>query len=182
MKTLREAGGAPGYRGAVAEAIGVVQVDYSTVDRVRAEHGPRWAAREGFVLSRAPFVARAVVDALDAVPVLNASWRADDTGVVQHRAVDLSVDGVVVVGADTQRVRGIARVLAARSGSDGPRPTFTLEGSDGELLTPALVTPAVATLGVGAVYDRRAVGTTEASEFLYAVRGALEARDWAAEL
>ena len=193
----------------VAEAIGMVQVDYSTVDRVRAEHGPRWTAREGFVLSRTLFVARAVVDALDAVPVLNASWHADDTGVVRHRSVDLGVDGVVVAGADTQRLRGIGRMLAARTGLDRPRPTFTLEAGAAELCTPALVSPAVATLGVGAVtrrpavvalddassgvgvrpigaltlvYDRRAVGTTEASRFLHTVRGALEARDWAAEL
>jgi 2-oxoglutarate dehydrogenase E2 component (dihydrolipoamide succinyltransferase) len=193
----------------VTEAVGVVEVDYSTVDRVRAAHRARWETREGFAMSRVPFVARAVVDAIDAVPVLNASRRADDGGLVLHRSVDLGVDDAFVADAGSMRLRGIARALAVPGGTTR-RPTLALASSRlPGILTPALVPPAVGALGIGAVrrrpvvvalpdggdavgirsvglltlvYDRRVVGTPEASKFLDHVRGALEARDWATEL
>lgn len=93
-----------------------VLVDFEAVERVRREHGPRWRADEGFPLTYLPFVARAVVDAIREVPIMNAS--VGQNNVVLHQSVDLGVavdielEGLlvpVVRDADVKRLRGIAR-------------------------------------------------------------------------
>ena len=92
-----------------AHALVVTEVDYAGVDRVRAGRG----------LSYLPFVARAVLDALRAFPLLNASVGADC--LIVHRqfhlgiAVDVTGEALVVPvirDADQLRLQGLADAVA----------------------------------------------------------------------
>src|SRR2546428_5754282 len=72
--------------------------------------------REGFDLSPAAFIAKAVVDAIRTVPQVNSSWT--DQGLVRHReinlgyAVALGEDGLIVPvikDADGKSIAGLMR-------------------------------------------------------------------------
>jgi 2-oxoglutarate dehydrogenase E2 component (dihydrolipoamide succinyltransferase) len=89
-------------------ALAVVAADYTPIERVRSEAG----------LTALPFVARAVVDALHAFPLLNAS--VDGEALVVHRAVrlgiavDLDYQGLVVPvvhESDGMRLRPLAAAI-----------------------------------------------------------------------
>ena len=54
-----------------------VEVDYERVDQVRSAHKAAFKAEEGFSLTYLPFIARALIDALEEFPRLNASVDAD---------------------------------------------------------------------------------------------------------
>ena len=122
-----------------------VEVDYSTIDRVRAAKKESFKADEGFSLTYMPFIARAVVDAMRKFPHVNASVAGDQL-VVHHSvhlgvAVDLDFNGLmvpVVRDADGKRLRAIARNisdLASRARSKKLTPdditggTFTLSNA-----------------------------------------------------
>jgi 2-oxoglutarate dehydrogenase E2 component (dihydrolipoamide succinyltransferase) len=101
-----------------AHAYAIVGARYDGVDAVRRARRDEWHAEEGFALTYLPFVARAVVDAIRAFPMMNAT--AGDDALVVHRdvhlgvAVDLAYQGLVVPvirSADTRRLRGIARAI-----------------------------------------------------------------------
>lgn len=127
-----------------AHALTVTVADYSAVEAVRRATRDEWRAREGFSLTYLPFVARAVVDALGAFPVVNSSISEGGDALVVHRAVnlgiavDLDFQGLVVPvvrDADGLRLRAIARAvhdLAARARSRKLKPddlaggTFTI--------------------------------------------------------
>jgi len=92
-----------------AHALVVAEVDYAAVDKVRLGRG----------LSYLPFVARAVLDALRAFPLLNASVGADC--LIVHRqfhlaiAVDVAGEALVVPvirDADQLRLQGLADAVA----------------------------------------------------------------------
>src|SRR5205807_7041063 len=93
--------------------------DFENVERVRRAVRDEFRAREGFGLTYLPFISRAVVDALDEFPRLNASV-GDEELVVHHRihlgiAVDLSFEGLIVPvvhDAQDKRLRAIAREIA----------------------------------------------------------------------
>ena len=119
-----------------------VEVDFEEVEKVRRAHRDEWKAEEGFSLTYLPFIARAVCDALDDYPHINATV-TDEELIVHHSvnlavAVDLDFQGLiapVVHGAENLRLLAIARQvvdLAKRARGKQLRPeevaggTFTI--------------------------------------------------------
>jgi 2-oxoglutarate dehydrogenase E2 component (dihydrolipoamide succinyltransferase) len=147
-----------------------IEVDYAQVDAVRGPAQAEWRRREGTSLTYLPFIARAVIDASNAYPHLNASV-GDNQLLIHGRvnlgvAVDLDGDGLVVPvirDADGKRLRAIARQVAdlarrARTAQLTPDDfadgTFTISnpGPYGTLLTGAIINqPQVAILATDAV-------------------------------
>jgi 2-oxoglutarate dehydrogenase E2 component (dihydrolipoamide succinyltransferase) len=93
-----------------------VEVDFEGVDRVRRVHREEFKAEEGFSLTYLPFVARALVDAIEDFPAINAT--VGEGEVVLHHyvnlaiAVDLDFQGLlapVIHDAETKRLRALAR-------------------------------------------------------------------------
>ncbi|MFJ5263323.1 2-oxo acid dehydrogenase subunit E2 [Streptomyces sp. NPDC088387] len=157
----------------VAHAHALVDVDYGAVDAVRGRRGPAWREEHGHGLGCLPFVARAVLLAVEAYPRLTA--RFTDEGLELRRtvglgiAVDLDFEGLVVpVIQDAGRagVPELARsihTLAARArsgqltGADVSGGTFTLSnpGPFGARQTlPIVNAPQVAIITVDAVAPR----------------------------
>ncbi|MGQ0833033.1 MAG: 2-oxoglutarate dehydrogenase, E2 component, dihydrolipoamide succinyltransferase [Microthrixaceae bacterium] len=153
-----------------------IEVDYEGVERVRRAHKEAWRAEEGFSLTYLPFVSRAVIDAIDEYPEVNATFT--DEALVVHNylnlgiAVDLDFKGLmvpVVRDADGLRMRAIAREisdLASRARSKKLTPddisdgTFTITnpGPYGTLLTmPIINQPQVAILSTDGVARRPVV-------------------------
>jgi 2-oxoglutarate dehydrogenase E2 component (dihydrolipoamide succinyltransferase) len=153
-----------------------VEVDFSAVDRLRADIAERWRAAAGFALSYLPFVARAVCQAIPEFPHINASVRGES--LVVHRrinlgiAVDLERQGLVapVIKDAARKTVGelagaIHRVAArARAGELAPddltEGTYTLSnsGAFGTLITaPIILQPQVAILSTDGVRKRAVV-------------------------
>ena len=96
----------------------VMPVDMTELMRYRERVRHDFSAREGFDLSPAAFIAKAVIEAIRAVPTVNASWT--DQGLVLHReinlgyAVALGEDGLivpVVKDADGRSLAGLMRSI-----------------------------------------------------------------------
>jgi pyruvate dehydrogenase E2 component (dihydrolipoamide acetyltransferase) len=153
-----------------------IEVDFEGVERTRRRFQDEWREREGLALTYLPFIARAVCDAIDDFPRVNASIEGET--LVVHRdvnlgiAVDLGYKGLVapvVRGADGKRLRLIAREikdLAGRAHSKRLSPdeivggTFTITnmGPFGTLMTlPIINQPQVAILATDAVRKRPVV-------------------------
>jgi 2-oxoglutarate dehydrogenase E2 component (dihydrolipoamide succinyltransferase) len=165
-------------------AFSVVEVDFANVDLARNKFKAEWKATEGFGLTYLPFITRAVVEALEEFPHLNASVSGDD--LVVHNfidigiAVDLEYEGLlvpVVRAAETKRLRAIAREISdlagrAKSRKLGPDEisggTFTItnNGSAGSVLTmPIIGQPQVAILSTDAIVRKPVVvGSVETGE------------------
>jgi 2-oxoglutarate dehydrogenase E2 component (dihydrolipoamide succinyltransferase) len=160
-------------------AFSVVEVDFANVDVTRNEVKTEWKTSEGFGLTYLPFITRAVVEALEEFPHLNASVSDDD--LIVHNfidigiAVDLDYQGLlvpVVRAAETKRLRAIAREindLAGRARSRHLSPdeisggTFTISnnGSAGSVLTmPIINQPQVAILSTDAIVRKPVVVRT----------------------
>jgi pyruvate dehydrogenase E2 component (dihydrolipoyllysine-residue acetyltransferase) len=155
-----------------------MEVDFERVDRVRRAHRDAWKAQEGFSLTYLPFVARAVVDAIEDFPHLNASL-GDGELLVHHPvhlaiAVDLDFAGLlapVVRNVESKRLRAIAREirdLADRarqkklSADEIAGGTFTITnpGQYGTLLQfPVINQPQVAILSTDGVHRKPVVVT-----------------------
>jgi 2-oxoglutarate dehydrogenase E2 component (dihydrolipoamide succinyltransferase) len=160
-----------------AQLTTVVEVDMTTIARLRDRAKASFEAREGVKLSFLPFFARAALEALKAHPKLNAVIDTQTSQVTYHDAEHLGI------AVDTQRglmvpvihkagdlnIAGLARKIAdiadrTRSGQVSPDElaggTFTLTntGSRGALFdTPIINQPQVAILGTGAVVKRPVV-------------------------
>ena len=153
-----------------------VEVDYSAVDKVRSAEKDRFKQNEGFSLTYLPFIARAVVDALEDWPYLNSSVGEDE--LIVHGevnlgiAVDLDFEGLlvpVVHRAEEKRLTALAREiagLASRARSkrltmdDISGGTFTLTnaGGFGTFITvPVINQPQVAILSTDGVKKRPVV-------------------------
>ncbi len=165
-------------------AFSVVEVDFANVDVARGAVKAEWKATEGFGLTYLPFITRAVVEAIDEFPHLNAS--VSDEDLIVHNfvdigiAVDLDFQGLlvpVVRAAETKRLRAIAREindLASRARSRKLSPdeisggTFTISnnGSAGSVLTmPIINQPQVAILSTDAITRKPVVvGTVDGGE------------------
>lgn len=153
-----------------AHTLVVSQVDYGALDRTRAAAKVEFRQREGFALSYLPFVARAVLIALESFPRLNAAV-GDDELVIRRRrnlgiAVDLDHEGLVVPvvhDADDLSLVGLARRMSALAtaardrklrGADIADGTFTITnaGGFGTFLTaPVINQPQVAILSTDGV-------------------------------
>ncbi|CAN3127700.1 2-oxo acid dehydrogenase subunit E2 [Mycobacterium sp. smrl_JER01] len=157
-----------------AQLTTVLEVDLTTVARLRKAHKSQFHARTGTKLSFLPFFVRAAVAALPDHPMLNASLDADVTEVTYHDGCHLgiAVDGpkglMVPVIRDAHQL-GLARIaqqiaeLAERVRSStitadelaGGTFTITNTGSRGALFdTPIINQPQTGILGTGAVIER----------------------------
>jgi 2-oxoisovalerate dehydrogenase E2 component (dihydrolipoyl transacylase) len=134
----------------------MVEVDMSAVSRIRDREKAAFEARNGVKLTFLPFVARAVVEALQRHPTLNASW--SDAGIVVKRAINLGIavaleDNLIVPvvrDADRLSITGLATTMAdlgARARSSHLKldeiqgGTFTLNntGALGAVMTQAII-------------------------------------------
>lgn len=170
-------------KAAAPHVLTAVEVDFEQVEKVRRAHGEAFKAQEGFSLTYLPFVARAVVDAIQEFPHLNASMGEGE--VVLHGyvnlaiAVDLGFEGLlapVVHDADAKRLRAIAREvhdLADRARSKqlsaddivGGTFTVTNPGQYGTLMQfPIINQPQVAILSTDGVQRKPVVVTTESGD------------------
>jgi 2-oxoglutarate dehydrogenase E2 component (dihydrolipoamide succinyltransferase) len=152
----------------------VFEIDMTRVDQLRAKHKAAFEQR-GVRLTYTPFVLKAVVDALKAFPVLNAS--IDGETIVYHKDINLGLAvaldwGLIVPvihAADEKNVLGLARAvndLADRARSkklrvdevQGGTFTVTNPGVFGSLFgTPIINQPQVAILDVGTIEKRPVV-------------------------
>jgi pyruvate dehydrogenase E2 component (dihydrolipoamide acetyltransferase) len=153
-----------------------IEVDFESVDQVRAAQKDGFKAAEGFSLTYLPFISRAVVDAIREYPEVNASF--GESELVVHNyvnlgiAVDLDFKGLmvpVVHDADGKRLRAIAREVSdlarrARSKQLGPDDiaggTFTITnpGPFGTTMTlPIINQPQVAIVSTDGVKRRPVV-------------------------
>jgi len=96
----------------------VMPVDVTDLMKYREKVRHDFMAREGFDLSPAAFIAKAVIEAIRTVPPVNASWT--DQGLVLHReinlgyAVALGEDGLIVPvikDADGRSLAGLMRAI-----------------------------------------------------------------------
>ena len=96
----------------------VMEVDMTDLMRYRERVRGEFQQREGFDLSPAAFIAKAVVEALRTVPQVNSSWT--DQGLMRHRelnlgyAVALGEDGLIVPvikDADGKSLAGLMRSI-----------------------------------------------------------------------
>jgi 2-oxoisovalerate dehydrogenase E2 component (dihydrolipoyl transacylase) len=96
----------------------VMEVDVTELMRYRDRVKLEFQQREGFDLSPAAFIAKAVVEALRTVPQVNSSWT--DQGLMRHReinlgyAVALGEDGLIVPvikDADGKSLAGLMRAI-----------------------------------------------------------------------
>ena len=156
----------------------VFDVDFSHVAALRAAHRDAYAQR-GARLTFLSFVAKAVVDALVEMPVVNASLTSDGAGVVHAPAVNLGIavaldddEGLIVPvvksagGKSVLELSAAIADLATRARSKRLLPeevqggTFTITnpGAFGSVFgMPIINQPQVAILCLGAVERRPAV-------------------------
>jgi pyruvate dehydrogenase E2 component (dihydrolipoamide acetyltransferase) len=152
----------------------VFEVDMTRIDQLRHKHRAAFEQR-GARLTYMPFILKAVVDALKAFPVLNAS--IDGDSIVHHKDVNLGIAVAldwglivpVVHGADEKNVLGLTRAVAdlaerARTRRlkveevQGGTFTVTNPGVFGSLFgTPIINQPQVAILGIGTIEKRPVV-------------------------
>ena len=160
-----------------AQLTTVVEVDLTSVARLRDSAKQEFAAREGVKLSFMPFFAKAAIDTLKAHPALNAAIDTDKGEITyyDHENLAIAVDtekGLltpVIKSAGDLNVAGLARRIAdiaerTRANKISPDElsggTFTLTntGSRGALFdTPIINQPQVAILGTGTVVKRAVV-------------------------
>jgi pyruvate dehydrogenase E2 component (dihydrolipoamide acetyltransferase) len=152
----------------------VFEVNFGRIDAIRQKKKGDYE-RAGAKLTYLSFIVKAAVDALRAVPVVNASLDGDN--IVYHQSVNLGIAVAldwglivpVIKGADEKNLLGLSRSvadLAARARSKQLKPdevsggTFTITnpGVFGALFgMPIINQPQVAILGVGNVEKRPVV-------------------------
>ena len=159
------------------EKIATVEVDLTSISKLRARVKDDFKAREGASLSYLPFITKAAIEALKQFPKVNATIDTEAGTITYPNAehVGIAVDtpkGLlvpVIKGAGDLNVAGLAKKivdLAARTRTSQVTPdeltggTFTITnyGSAGTLFdTPIINQPQVAILGTGALVKRPVV-------------------------
>jgi 2-oxoglutarate dehydrogenase E2 component (dihydrolipoamide succinyltransferase) len=149
----------------------VFEIDFSRVSKLRDAKKAEYE-RAGAKLTYLPFIVKAVVAGLRAVPVVNTS--VDGNNVIYHKDINIGIAVAldwglivpVVKQADELSLLGLSRVmqdLADRARSKHLKPeevqggTFTITnpGVFGALLGMAIISqPQVAILGIGAIEKR----------------------------
>jgi pyruvate dehydrogenase E2 component (dihydrolipoamide acetyltransferase) len=173
-----------------AQLTATVEVDFTSISKLRAKVKDEFKAREGVGLSYLPFIAKATTEALKQYPKVNASIDTE-AGTITYAAAEhlgIAVDterGLlvpVVADAGNLSVSGLAKKigdLAARTRASQVSPdelsggTFTITnyGSAGTLFdTPIINQPQVAILGTGALVKRPMVVSDPALGEIIAVR------------
>ncbi len=153
----------------------VVEVDMTPVVRFRQKVKDAFRQREGVDLTYVPIVIKAVVEALKAHSILNASWGQDR--IILHKEINVGVavsldDGLIVPvihRADQLSVAGLARAAddlarRARAGKltlpDVQGGTFTVNnpGTFGTIVSyPIINSPQAAILSMEAIVKRPVV-------------------------
>jgi 2-oxoglutarate dehydrogenase E2 component (dihydrolipoamide succinyltransferase) len=161
----------------MAQLTTVVEVDVTSISRLRDAAKADFAAREGVKLSYMPFFAKAAIDALKQHPSLNAAIDTEKGEVTYYDRENLAIAvdterGLltpVIKEAGDLSIAGLARKIAdvaERTRTNKITPdelsggTFTITntGSRGALFdTPIINLPQVAILGTGAVVKRAVV-------------------------
>jgi pyruvate dehydrogenase E2 component (dihydrolipoamide acetyltransferase) len=157
-----------------AHATTLFEIDLTRVAHYRERHKRHYFERRGARLSFLPFIVKATIDALKAVPILNASVDGDrilfhkDTNIGIAVALEWGLIVPVIRNADEKNLMGLAlaigdlaeRARAKRLSVDevqGGTFTITNPGVFGSLFgTPIIHQPQVAILAVGAI-EKRAV-------------------------
>lgn len=153
----------------------MVEADVSKLVAFREAQKAAFKEREGTSLTYLPFMLRAVVEALRAVPIVNAQWNGD-TIVMKKRinigiaaATDRGLVVPVVKDADQKNIVGLAKAVQdltvrARNGKltmdDLTGGTFTVDntGAVGTLLTyPVINAPEVAIVTMESIVKRPVV-------------------------
>ncbi len=152
----------------------IFEVDFSRVQQLRKAHGARYE-QAGTKLTLMPFIAKAVIDALRAMPIVNAS--VDGDRVVYKRDINLGVavaleSGLivpVVKQADEKNLLGLSRAIADLAGRARARQLVPADVQDGTFTItnpggfgavfglPIINQPQVAILGVGSLEKRPVV-------------------------
>jgi 2-oxoglutarate dehydrogenase complex dihydrolipoamide succinyltransferase (E2) component len=158
----------------------VAEVDMTNVVRFRQQVKDSFRQREGVELTFVPIIVKAVVEGLNAVPVLNASW--SDNGVVMHKDINVGVavsvdEGLIVPvvhQADRLSIAGLAKSiddLARRARAnkltipDVQGATFTVNnpGTFGTILSYSIIAPPQAgILAMDAIVKRPVVTNGDA--------------------
>jgi len=152
----------------------VFEFDFTNVAKIREARKAEYE-RAGVKLTYLPFIVKAVVDGLRAVPVVNASIDGDN--VVYHKDINIGIAVAldwglivpVIKHADERNILGLSKVivdLANRARSKQLKPdevqggTFSITnpGVFGALFgTPVISQPQVAILGIGHIEKRPVV-------------------------
>ncbi len=152
----------------------IFEVDFSRVQQLRQEHKTRYE-RSGAKLTLVPFIAKAVIDALRAIPIVNAS--IDGDRILYKRDINLGIavaleSGLIVPvvrNADEKNLLGLSRAIAdlasrARAKRLDPKDvqggTFTITnpgGAGAVFGLPIINQPQSAILGVGSLEKRPVV-------------------------
>ena len=161
-----------------------VEVDVTSLVRLRETVKREYEAREGMGLSYVPFVMKAVVEALRRQPTFNAVWT--DEGLLAKRRVNLGVavavdDGLIVPlvrDVDQLSINGINRAVAevavrARANrfrtDDFGGGTFTVDNTGwfgSNLTMPIINVPEVAILTMEAITKRPVVLETSQGDVI----------------
>ena len=156
-----------------------VEVDVTAISKLRKAAKDEFKKREGASLSYLPFITKATIEALKAMPMLNASpdFEAGTVTYASQENIGIAVDtdrGLmvpVIHDAGDLNLAGLAKRIGdlaarTRAGKVGPDElsggTFTITnyGSAGTLFdTPIINLPQVAILGTGALVKRPVVVT-----------------------
>ena len=156
-----------------------VEVDMTAISKLRRAAKDEFKKREGASLSYLPFITKATIEALKAMPALNASadFEAGTVTYASQENIGIAVDtdrGLmvpVIQDAGDLNLAGLAKRIGdlaarTRAGKVGPDElsggTFTITnyGSAGTLFdTPIINLPQVAILGTGALVKRPVVVT-----------------------
>lgn len=160
-----------------------LEVDFTSVARIRVKHSDSWREKTGFSLTYLPFIARAVCLALGDFPHINAS--VEDGGLRLHPHVNLAIainpnrQGLVVPVIRNAETFSVARfaerihslTVKARTGALGDDDliggTYTISnsGAFGTLITaPLIIQPQVAILSTDAISKRPVVASGPAGD------------------
>ncbi|HUG54776.1 MAG TPA: dihydrolipoamide acetyltransferase family protein, partial [Vicinamibacteria bacterium] len=152
----------------------VFEMDLARVEQLRQKYRTQYQERSGVKLTYLPFIVKATVDALKAVPILNAAVEGDsivykkDINVGLAVALEWGLIVPVIRNADEKNVLGLAKATADLAERARARKlkveevqagTFTITnpGVFGSLFgTPIINQPQVGILGIGTI-EKRAV-------------------------
>jgi 2-oxoglutarate dehydrogenase E2 component (dihydrolipoamide succinyltransferase) len=155
------------------------EVDFTNIARLRERVKKQFEDQNGTKLTFLPFIIKAAVDALKAIPVVNASVDGDniaykyDYNIGIAVALDWGLIVPVIKHADALSITGLARAsqdLANRARSKQLKPdevsggTFSITNFGlygGYTATPIINQPQLAILGVGGIHKKPWVVETE---------------------
>lgn len=160
------------------------EVDFTNIARLRDRVKKTFEAQNGTKLTFMPFIIKAAVDAIKALPVINSSVDGDnivykqDINIGIAVALDWGLIVPVIKQADSMNLLGLARAtndLAGRARGKQLKPdevsggTFSITNFGlygGLTATPVINQPQVAILGVGGIHKRAWVMDTPEGEVI----------------